>query len=202
VNLRKKIIKNKENDYEEMAGAVEAMRNVVRQYRLGNLPSGEFSLNDLEEYCRHLIDIQEEDGSWTVSSRPDELAEDEKVEFLVYPTYIGLGTLVMADEYLPGRDFPGREEALARGFAALKLEGYGEDSLFQVIEMILMLIEAGVPPWLGNRRDRAEYKPAAAHLVAFRDRLQNRLDRGDTVLPYGGDYRPIFELLVAGLSVL
>ncbi|MDC7220919.1 MAG: hypothetical protein PQJ59_13370 [Spirochaetales bacterium] len=202
MNLRKKVIKSKDNDYEKMGGAVEAMRNVVRHFRTGTLPNDEFSLEDLKAYTTHIIDIQEEDGTWTVSADAKQLAEDEKIEFLSYPTFIGLCTLVMADEYLPGGDFPGREEALRKGFAALKLEGYGEDSLFQMIEMIIILIEAAVPPWLKDRRSDEVYNNAALKLISFRDKLQSRLDAGDTILSFGGDYREIFELVTSGLSVL
>ncbi|MBN2627864.1 MAG: hypothetical protein JXA95_14450 [Spirochaetales bacterium] len=202
MNLKKKVIKNKENDYEKMGGAVEAMRNVVRQFRLGNLPSPEFSLDDLEDYCRHLMDIQEDNGTWTVAARPEQLAEDELVEFVAYPTFIALGALVMIEEFLPDRECPGKEEVLSKGFSAIRLEGYGEDSLFQIIEMILIFIEAGVPPWLKSRRDEPGYNNTALKLISFRDKLQSRLDAGDTILPFGGDYRPIFELVVSGLSVL
>ena len=202
MNLRKKIIKSKDNDYEKMGGAVEAMRNVVRQFRLGNLPSGEFSLEEYKNYAAHLIDIQEEDGTWTVSERPETLAEDEKVEFISYPTFLGLGTLVMAGELFPEENFSGIDEALLKGFSAIKLEGFGEDSLFQIIEMVLILIEAGIPPWLKERRDEEIYNHTAIKLISFRDKLQSRVDGGDTILSFGGDYRRIFELVVAGLEVL
>jgi hypothetical protein len=202
MNLRKIIIKSKENDYEKMGGAVEAMRNVVRHFRLGDLPSSEFSMEELKEYIAHLIDIQEENGTWTVSANPEQLSEDEQVEFVSYPTFLGLGTLVMADEFLPKENFKGREESLRKGFFALKLEGYGEDSLFQMIEMILILIEAEVPVWLKNKRTDDILNNKAVKLISFRDKLQSRLDAGDTILPFGGDYREIFELVTSGLAVL
>ena len=202
MNLRKTVIKSKENDYEKMSGAVESMRNVVRQFRLGNLPDEEFSLDDFRDYINHLIDIQNEDGTWTVASRPDQLAEDERVEFISFPTFLGVGALVMADEFLPGEEFPGLDEAREKGVSAIKLEGYGEDSLFQMIEMILILIEAGIPVWIGDKRSHEIYGRKVRELIFFRERLEARLDGGDTVLPFGGDYRAIFELVVSGLSVL
>lgn len=202
MNLRKKVIKSKKNDYEDMGGAVEAMRNVNRHFKTGTLPNDQFSLADLETYVNHLIMIQEPDGSWTVSAFPEELAGDEKVEFAIYPTYLALGTLVLAEEYLPETEFPGRDDALRKGFSILKMEGYGEDSLFQIIEMVLMLIEAAVPPWLKSRRDNEVYYQVTMKLISFRDKLQSRIDAGDTVLSFGGDYRSIFELVVSGLSVL
>ncbi|MDC7224620.1 MAG: hypothetical protein PQJ60_12825 [Spirochaetales bacterium] len=202
MNLRKQVVKSRENDYEKMGGVVESMRNVVRHFRVADLPSEEFTLDDLKAYISHIIDIQEEDGTWTVSAHPEQLSEDEKVEFVSFPSFLGVSTLVMAEEYLPDEDFPGREDALEKGFAALKLEGYGEDSLFQMIEMILILIEAAVPPWLKSKRSRQVYNHTAVKLISFRDRLQSRLDAGDTILSFGGDYREIFELVTAGLSVL
>ena len=202
MNLRKTVNKSKENDYEKMGGAVESMRNVVRQFRLGNLPSEEFTLEDFQKYISHLIDIQEEDGSWTVASRPEQLADDEKVEFIAYPTFLAVGTLVMAEEFLPEADFAGFDGVLEKGFSAMKLEGYGEDSLFQIIEMVLILIEAGIPLWIADKRSIDVYNNKALKLISFRDKLQSRLDAGDTILSFGGDYREIFELVVSGLSLI
>ena len=202
MNLRKTVNKSKENDYEKMGGAVESMRNVVRQFRLGNLPSEDFTLEDFQGYVSHLIHIQEEDGSWTVASYPEQLGDDERVEFISYPTFLGVGTLVMAEEFLPAADFPGFDDVLKKGFSAMKLEGYGEDSLFQIIEMVLILIEAGIPLWIKDKRSIDVYNHKALKLISFRDKLQSRLDAGDTILSFGGDYREIFELVVSGLSVI
>lgn len=202
MNLRKKIVKSEKNDFEKMAGSVEAMRNVVRHFKVGTLPNDEFSLEDYREYCEHLIQIQEINGSWTVAGDPSFLSGDEVVEFITYPSYLALGALVMHDEILSGELLEGRDKALVNGFSQAKLEGYGEDSLFQTIEMVFMMIEAGIPPWLVNMRSEESFYPISIKLISLRDKLQSRLDGGDTILPFGGDYKEIFELVVAGLSVL
>ena len=202
MNLRNKIIKSKDNDYEEMAGAVESMRNINRHFNTGTLPNQDFSLTDLKKYIFHLIDIQEKDGSWTVASSIQILSGDETVEFVTYPSYLALGSLVLVAETLPEESFEGIENALVKGFQFIKLEGYGEDTIFQIIEMVLMLIESGIPPWLAKRKGEEIFYNTTMKLISFRDRLQSRLDAGDTVLSYGGDYKSIFELVVSGLAVL
>jgi hypothetical protein len=202
VNLRKSVIKSEKNDFEDMGGAVEAMRNINRHFKTGTLPNTDFSLKDLEDYVYHLISIQEKDGSWTVSASPEQLAGDEKIEFITYPSFLALGTLVMAPDYLTEKLIEGREESLKKGFASLRLEGYGEDSLFQIIEMVLMLIEAGVPPWLKEREDDKDYQEFITSLISLREKVHSRLEKGDTTLSFGGDYRSIFELVTSGLSVL
>ena len=207
----KKFFVNKDNDYNDMAERVGARRIFMENVIAGRVPNEEYTLDKLVFYCQSLIDGQRRDvpglpdGSWSISPDPSEISEEDQVDYHYFPTFIALSTLIFSAKKFPREigALPGLDEALAGGFEfALtgNLEGYAFNSLFQQIESVLILGSGGCPSWLAEH-------PSVCPALAERLReigldYQNRLEKGDTVLSFGGDYKPQFSLAVKFLKPL
>lgn len=198
----KKFLINKDNDYEKMTSRVGQMRIFLDHILAERIPNKTFSQDSLLEYCRSLVEGQRGEmeglqaGSWSVSPAPGEVAEDDRVDYHFFPSYIALATLVhcgLKDSRV--REIPGYEDALKNGFAfavSSDLNGYGFNSLFQQMEAVLILGSGSCPAYLRSHPDCCP--DLLRRLQELHDDFRTRLDSGDTVLSFGGDYRKQFAL--------
>ncbi len=207
----KKFFVNKDNDYEDMASRVGAHRIFLENILSGRVPNEEYGIEKLKVYCQSLIEGQRigvqglKDGSWSVSPDPSGIAEEDKMDYHYFPTFIALAVLTACSRKFPDEigTLPGLDEALARGYSfaiSANLEGFGFNSLFQQIESILILGSGGCPVWL---REHPEVSPAIINrLKEIGDDYKKRLETGDTKLSFGGDYKTQFTLAVKFLEPL
>jgi hypothetical protein len=207
----KKFFVNKDNDYEKMASRVGAHRIFLENILAGNVPNEEYPLDQLVLYCRSLIDGQRAgvpglpDGSWSVSPDPSGVSEEDCMDYHFFPTLIAISLLTLCAGKYPEEigTLPGLEKALERGYAFIltgNLEGFGFNSLFQQVESILILGSGGCPAWLASHPDAS---PALVErLREIGQSYKNRLEKGDTLLSFGGDYKPQFALALKSLQPL
>ncbi len=207
----KKFFVNKDNDYGNMAERVGARRIFLENVLSGKVPNDEYGVDKLKAYCESLIEGQRmgvpglEDGSWSVSPDPSGVSEEDKVDFHYFPTYVALSMLLACSKKFPREigSLPGLEEALHRGFRFAitgNLDGFGFNNLFQQVESILILGSGGCPGWLA---ENPEVCPALnKRLKELGNEFRARLETGDTVLSFGGDYKTQFTLAVKLLQPL
>jgi len=207
----KKYFVNKTNEYEDMTSRVGALRIFLENILSGQVPNDEYGVEKLTRFCQSLIDGQRigvaglRDGSWSVSPDPSEISEEDLVDYHYFPTYIALSLLITCSEKYPEEigSLPGLNEVLIRGFEFSltgNLEGFGFNSLFQQVESVLILGSGGCIRWLA---DHPEVCPSlAARLKEIGGEYKSRLEKGDTVLPFGGDYKPQFTLALKTLEPL
>ena len=207
----KEFFVNKDNDYEDMASRVGARRIFLENILAGKVPNEKYGIGPLKIYCQSLIDRQRigvpglKDGSWSVSPDPLGVAEEDRMDYHYFPTFIALSTLIACSRKFPEEigSLGGLEDALIKGFrfvAAGNLEGYGFNSLFQQVESILILGSGGCIAWLMEHPNASP--ELNIRLKELGAEFQNRLDSGDTVLSFGGDYKRQFSLAVKILEPL
>lgn len=198
----KKFLTNEDNDYERMTSRVGQMRIFLDHILAGRIPNETFTQDSLLQYCRSLVEGQRdaveglEAGSWSVSPAPLEIEEDDRNDYHFFPTYIALATLVYCGEKDPRvKEIPFYDEVLKKGFAfavSSDLNGYGFNSLFQQMEAVLILGSGLCPAYL---KAHPECCPKMLNrLKELGEDFQQHLDQGDTVLPFGGDYKKQFAL--------
>lgn len=198
----KKFQINEDNDYERMTSRVGQMRIFLDHILAGRVPNEKFTQDSLLQYCRSLVEGQRDEmegleaGSWSVSPAPLEIAEDDRNDYHFFPTYIALATLVYCGEKDSRvRDIPSYKDVLQKGFAfavSSDLNGYGFNSLFQQLEAVIILGSGSCPSYL---KRHPECCPKMLNrLRELGTEFQNRLDSGDTVLSFGGDYKKQFTL--------
>ncbi|MBF9015492.1 MULTISPECIES: hypothetical protein [unclassified Oceanispirochaeta] len=198
----KKFLTNKDNDYESMTSRVGQMRIFLEHILAGRVPNEKYSQDSLLQYCRSLVEGQRDGmegldaGSWSVSPSPLEIAEDDKNDYHFFPTYIALATLVFCGEKDSRvKDIPGYDDALKKGFSfavSSELNGYGFNSLFQQMEAVLILGSGGCPRYLVSNPDSGPVM--ISRLKELGNDFQQRLDKDDTILSFGGDYKRQFTL--------
>jgi len=206
----KKFSINKDNDYEKMTSKVGQMRIFLENILSGRVPNESYSSDNLYNFCRSLIEAQRPsgpelaDGSWSVSPEPSEVAEEDRIDYHYFPTFLALSLLVSCgkkDSRIPA--LPGYNDALRRGFEfsmSGNLEGVGFNSLFQQVESILILGSGGCFSWLA---DNPECCPdLVGRLRELENVFRTRLESGDTVLDFGGDYKTQFTLVCQFLKPL
>ena len=206
----KKFIINKDNDYEKMTSRVGQMKIFLEHILAGRVPNEEYSADSLLGFCRSLVEGQRggepglAEGSWSVCSSPLDIAEDDRMDYHFFPTFIALSLLVGCAGKDPRvRDIPGFDEALKKGFSfavSENLEGYGFNSFFQQMEAILILGSGACPSWLQSHPECCP--PMAQRLGLLGVEYKKRLDKGDTILSFGGDYKIQFQLATKFLAPL
>lgn len=210
VLVLKKFKINKDNDYEDLLSTAGRMKIFLENVLSGQVPHDTYKPETLFHYCRSLVEGQRGEepglaaGSWSVSPVPEEIGEEDAMDIHYFPTMIALATLVFCgNKYAEVRDIPGYEDSLKRGFGfAISggLKGIGFNSFFQEMESVLILGSGGCPLWL---KEHPEACPALAErLLELGREYALRLEKNDTVLEFGGDYKRQFVLALRLLEPL
>jgi|GEM_PF-1807262 len=145
---------SKEVNIEEMLKKVEDMYRLLDEFSEGNLPNENYTLDDLKEFCRSLVEGQQNDiegikpGSWCVA--PDgRMPGDARVDFAFFPTYIAISILtkVLTDYPEIAESIPNYNTVLKKGYVFAtyrKLQGHGYESEIERIKAIKILEKGGV----------------------------------------------------------
>lgn len=184
----------KSDDFEKMGALVAGMRNMVIQKAQGNetlVPQKKWTA-----FIDSLIHSIEEKSYWTVAQKEATLPPDELVEFTSMASAVALAALSL--DLQSDSPHPGADQCFTRGAMAFSITGHGEDSMFQVCELLLVLLEGNVPAYVQSLKDC----PLKDHLVFWKNHITGRLNTGKTEMPYGGDYREVFQQIELGLDVV
>lgn len=194
----------KKYDFEKMCGIVGLLRSVLDNFVGGKLPVDNFGYAELAALVESLIDGQRSEegleGSWAVCPDRDSLAEDEVMDFIVFPTCEAAALIAWVLDNQPDLvENPAKaEEVLRKAFAFLaeqKLEGHGMDGHLQTIESLLILVTGGVPRFLEKRPNLA---PDFLHLLmSEKEKISSLCCNGQTTTAWGQDleesYRAILD---------
>ncbi|QEN09295.1 hypothetical protein EXM22_15400 [Oceanispirochaeta crateris] len=206
----KKFFPNKDNDYEKMTSKVGQMKIFLEHILAGRVPNEKYSADSLLSFCRSLVEGQRgseaglADGSWSVCSSALDIDEDDRMDYHFFPTFIALSLLIScASRDSRVKTIPGFDDALKRGFSfaiSENLEGLGFNSFFQQMEACLIMGSGGCFLWLKEHPDCCP--PMAEKLKQLGVEFKKRLSEGETVLPFGGDYKVQFQLACQFLAPL
>jgi len=207
----KKFFVNKDNDYSDMSERVGARRIFLDNVLAGKVPNDDYGVEKLIVYCQSLIDGQRKavpglnDGSWSISPDPSEVSEEDLMDYHYFPTFIAIAMLTACARKFPEEigSLTGLDEAIVQGYKfaiGCNLEGYGFNSLFQQLESVLIMGSGGCISWLVNHPDACP--GIVKRLREIAADYQSHLDKGDTVLSFGGDYKRQYTLAVTYLEPL
>lgn len=189
------------DDYEELSVVTGSMRLVLKGLHRGMIPHESYSIEEIASFCSSLIRNQKPDGSWQVFSDDYSLPEEEENDFLYFPTQIACAVLSHVKQKLPTPGIEGIDEAISAGlkFSVKKnLEGYGFNTRFQLLESLVIFIEGSVAELLNS--DPRICPPCYNRLIELKQEIQSLLEKGETLMEYGGDYREHYEYVLEGLK--
>jgi len=195
MNLTKKI--RKSDDFEKMGALVSGMRNMVIQTAAGKDAVTPIKEEAWRGFIDSLLNSVEEKYYWTVASDEGALPMDESIEFSRFPTAVALAALALDMQKYPQAGSEQRKEVFQKAADTFPLEGYGEDGVFQVCEILMIFIEGNLPVFL---RESGLSPELLGKLDRWAEDITEKLDRGDTLLPYGGDYKEIYKQILKGLK--
>ena len=195
----------KDNDYEALVSAHGRLRAILDACSSGTLPPG-YDAPALAAYASSLISCQGDDGSFSVSQNPAELSGDVRDDALRFVSWVAAALLcrLRSEEPEAARVVNGLDDSISRVLnwteaADFSFPESGPAEAVQQIEAVLILSARGIPGLLQNSPTLA---PALARsLETLAAGFRERLERGDTSLPGGIDYRPLFEQALGGLTV-
>lgn len=187
----------KSDDFEKMGALVSGMRNMVIQTAADKEASSPIKESVWREFIDSLLDSIEEKGYWTVALDEPGLPGDESVEFTRFPSAVALSALALDMHKYPQAGNEKRKEVFQKAASCFPLKGYGEDGVFQVCEILLIFIEGNLPSFL---RESGLSPELLSQLDQWSSEISGKLERGDTILPYGGDYKDIYQQILKGLK--
>ncbi|MDA3957390.1 hypothetical protein [Oceanispirochaeta sp.] len=206
----KKFLINKDNDYEKMTSRVGQMKIFLEHILAGRVPNENYSSDSLLSFCHSLVQGQRpaepglEEGSWSVSATAADIEDEDRMDYHYFPTFLALSLLISCgSQDSRVKEIPGYEDALKKGFGfavSENLEGFGFNSFFQQMEAVLIMGSGGCPLWLKAHPDSCPV--LVDRLGQLGNEFKSRLDKEDTVLPFGGDYKPQFMLACKLLAPL
>ncbi|MBB6482079.1 hypothetical protein [Spirochaeta isovalerica] len=202
--LMKKFFKSKDDDYENMSVVTGSMRLVLKGLSKGMIPHENYTEDQILDFCRSLIENQAPDGSWPVykDKYAESISEEDKIDFLYFPTQIACAVLSYVKQNFSSSSKLGNlDEALSAGLrfsVSRNLEGYGFNSPFQKIESLHIFIEGSVIELLNS--DPRICPSCYNRLIEIKEDLIETLEKGETAMEYGGDYREQYELVLKGLE--
>lgn len=195
MNIAKKYIKRETYDYEKLCNSAGGMRNAIKIAGKQNWIPEEYTEEDFNKYVESLWSGREDNGSWCPAPNSEKLPPDEVIEFCIFPTILALGAISLRWGML-SED----QKSLASNsmdWLAERFKGYGEDSIFQLAEMIFMMSESNFIEFIRKENLGSKLQD---ELDKLSKEWNEKLDNGDTVLPYGGDYKDTYLKLTVLLS--
>lgn len=199
--LLKEFKKSVDDDYENMSVITGSLRLILKALKNSLIPHESYTELELISMCKSLINNQEADGSWHVHRPEDSISEEDVVDFVFFPTQIACSILSHVKLNCNCSDLAGLDEVLTQGLkfaVSNKLEGYGYNSTFQKLESLIIFIEGSVPQLLNN--DPRICPSLYNRMIELKEEIQNQVDKGDTMMEYGGDYKEQYEFVLQGLS--
>lgn len=202
--LARKFTLADDNDYERLAAAGGRLRALLEAFTENRLPP-EYGANQLAVFARSLVSLQRTDGSFSSSADPDRLEPDVRTDAHRFVTWAALAFLCrFRDLYADGAaDVEGLNSSIA---AALKSPAAADFSFpesgpaepVQQVEAVLILSSGGIPARLAAEPNLApEMKISLDQLISDFNR---RIQTGDTALPGGIEYSPLFRQALSGLE--
>lgn len=199
--LMKKFYKSKDDDYENMSKITGSMRLVLKALDKGLIPHAQYTEEQLIAFSKSLISQQEDDGSWRVNKTDVIISEEDEMDFVFFPSQIAASILSFVKQNHSISELSGIEEAISRGLkfaVSRKLEGYGYNNPFQTLESIIIFIEGSVIELLNQ--DPRICPSCYNRLIELKEEIQDLVDKGDTKMEYGGDYKEQYESVLKGLN--
>lgn len=187
----------KSDDFEKMGALVSGMRNMVIQMSGKGKKPSPVTEEMWRGFIDSLIENVEEAHYWTVALEEPGLPGDESVEFTQFPTAVALAALALDQAMFPQVLSEAGTLIFQKAASRFSLEGYGEDSIFQICEILLIFIEGDLPAYL---RKSSQAPELLEQLDQWRDNFSSKIETGDTILPFGGDYKEIYQLILKGLG--
>ena len=193
-----------DGDYERLAAASGRLRALLEAFAEDRLPPA-YGPEMLAGYARSLLAAQRPDGSFSSHADPESLDADARTDAHRFVTWAAAAYLGLLAERLPeaAASVDGLEEALDRALSSPAAADFsfpesGPAEPVQQVEAALILASGGIPRRL--RDDAAGADAAARALADLASDFRDRLAAGDTVLPGGIDYRPLFEQALSALE--
>jgi len=196
---------------DEMLNLVQDMRDVLDALAHKEVPGDEYTIDDLDRYCRSLIAGQRGSlgrtvpDSWSVAEHDDGMPADARVDFVFLPTYIAVATLtrVLVDDPTLAKSIPGLEDGLRRGMSFAthrRLEGHGYDATRGMIDAALIFAEGGVAEFLS---DHPDFCPELLKVLRdLKQDLAKRISSGETAGVWGEEYESDFLAVLETLRLL
>lgn len=208
--LPRKFILSEDNQYEHLAVVSGRLRAVLEAFSENRLPP-EYRPEVLAGYTCSLIAVQRSNGSFSSSRNPESLDPDVKTDALRFVTwaataFLSLFKMRFSDEAASMEGLGAAlEEALAAALDCSEISDFsfpesGEAQPVQQVEAALILASGCIPQRLKSHP--AHGGALAAALRNLSADFQSRLDSGNTKLPGGIDYRPLFEQVIASLQLV
>ncbi len=192
------------NDFAELAPAAGRLRALEQAFAENSLPE-DYTPARLAAYAKSLLALQREDGSFSVSRKPEELEPDELTDALLFVTWTAAAFLRLTETRLPeeAAKLPGLHSALLRalnspGACRLDFPESGPAAPVQQIEAVLILSSGGIPAML--REDAAAAPALRDALSLLKEQFQRRLETGETSLVENVDYRELYLQAFNALS--
>lgn len=194
-----------------MSLLVRQMQETLWALHHGDIPSKDYSLETLRQYCTSLVTGQRDKvgdlvaGSWCVSPNTDDMPGDARVDFVFFPTYIAAATLSKVLMRFPGIaiQIPGYLDAIRTGlwYSTLRrLEGHGYDSEWELPQAVQLLALGEVPALLSQAPELCP--ELAALLIELAETYAARLDTGSTTSVWGIDTAELVDSVAASTALL
>jgi len=202
--LARKFIMAQDDDYEGLAAASGRLRALLDAFVEDRLPP-EYGPEQLAGYARSLLAVQRSDGSVSAYARPEQLEDDVRTDAHRFVTWAALAFLHSfrtrhreAAASVDGLDDGIRRALVSPLVSDLGFPESGDAEAVQQVEALLVLASGGIPALL---RDDPEAAPELSAAVAdIRRMFRRRLEDGETLLPGGIDYAPLYRQVLAALE--
>lgn len=146
-------------------------------------PAADLNMQQWRDYLTSLVAGQRFDlsrskpGSWCVATDDDDMPKDARVDFIWFPSYIAVATMIQASHKMPDviAHITGFEESLRKGLifvANTRFSGHGYDEPIERCEAINLLFSAGVFDFI---KEKPEFCPP--FLAMLKDVKQELLER-------------------------
>jgi hypothetical protein len=194
--LARKFTLAEDDDYERLAAVSGRLRAVLEAFAEERLPP-EYGPGVLAGYARSLIAAQRRDGSFSSYADPDRLDPDVRTDAHRFVTWAAMAflSLFAAKHAEIAETVPGLEDSLASAEASPAASDFsfpesGPAEPVQQVEAVLVLASGGIPARL--KKAPEEEGALGAALSELSADFRKRLETGDTALPGGIDYAPLY----------
>jgi hypothetical protein len=198
--LARKFIQSEDVNYEHIAAVSGRLRAVLEAFSEDRLPP-EYGPDVLAAYARSLLAVQRPDGSFSSYPDPDRLDSDLRTDAHRFVTWAATAFLSLFAARLPdlAADVDGLESGLAKAMDSPAASDFtfpesGPAEPVQKVEAALILASGGIPARLEAAPGSGGSSGAtlAGALEELKDDFRRRLETGETALPGGIDYAPLF----------